>query len=169
VVLAVGAVAVGAVAEPFTHWFSHFLERTPSLGLARAAGAKPMEHHFDWTTAGISTALALAGIALAFLWYRRGTEGEPSGLRPAFALSRNKLYVDEVYEAAVVRPAGVLAFLSKALDGFLDALARLVSAVPAFVGQLARPVQNGLVQFYALSMALGLAVFLTFVVFRVAR
>ena len=31
------------------------------------------------------------------------------------------------------------------------------------------PVQNGLVQFYALSMALGLAVFLTFVVFRITR
>ncbi len=168
VVLAVGALFAGAVAEPFTHWFSHFLEHTPALRQA-ARGAPPTEHHFDWTTAGVGSALALGGIALAFAWYRKGTEGEPAGLKPAFALSRNKLYVDEVYEAAVVRPAGVLAFLSKAFDGFLDALARLVAAVPRFVGDLARPVQNGLVQFYALSMALGLAVFLTFVVFRVSR
>ena len=42
-----------------------------------------------------------------------------------FALSRNKLYVEDAYEAAVVKPAGVLAFLAKAFDGFLDALARL--------------------------------------------
>ncbi len=94
--------------------------------------------------------------------------GEPS-LEPMMALSRNKLYVEDAYEAAVVKPAEGLAFLAKAFDGFLDGLARLVSAVPRFVGQWARPVQNGLVQFYALSMALGLAVFLTFVVFRVTR
>jgi NADH-quinone oxidoreductase subunit L len=32
--------------------------------------------------------------------------------------------------------------------------------MPAFIGQLFRPIQNGLVQFYALAMALGLTVFL---------
>ncbi len=86
-----------------------------------------------------------------------------------FALSRDKLYVEEVYEAAIVKPAAGLAFLAKAFDGFLDGLARLVSAIPRFVGQWARPIQNGLVQFYALSMALGLVVLISFVVFRVTR
>ena len=38
-----------------------------------------------------------------------------------------------------------------------------------FLGAAVRPIQNGLVQFYALSMALGVAVFLTFVVFRITR
>ena len=77
-----------------------------------------------------------------------------------YALSRNKLYVDEVYYALLVRPAEGLAFLAKVFDQFLDALARLVAALPRFVGAWVRPIQNGLVQFYALSMALGLAVFL---------
>ncbi len=170
-VLAAGALLVGGVAEPFTHWFSHFLEKTPSLVAAAAAsGAKPIEHGINWTIAGISTVLALGGIGLAWAVYRNGEPSTlPAPVEKVFALSRNKLYVEDAYEAAIVKPAGVLAFLAKAFDGFLDSLARLVSAVPRFVGQWARPVQNGLVQFYALSMALGLAVLLTFVVFRVTR
>ena len=42
----------------------------------------------------------------------------------------------------------------------VDALVDLVGAVPKLLGGLFRPVQNGLVQFYALAMVLGLLVFL---------
>jgi len=35
----------------------------------------------------------------------------------------------------------------------------LIAQVPAFAGWLARPFQNGLVQFYALLMALGVGGF----------
>ncbi len=169
-VLAVGALFVGIVAEPFTHWFSHFLGHTPSLEQATlASGAKAIEHHFNWTIAGLSTGFALGGVLVAFLMYRKGTETLPAAIEPVFALSRNKLYVDEIYNAAIVKPAGVLAMLAKAFDGFLDALARLTSSIPRFIGEWVRPLQNGLVQFYALSMALGLTVFVAFVVLRVTR
>ncbi len=170
-VLAVGALFVGIVAEPFTHWFSHFLGQTPSLELAAAkSGAKEIAHGFNWTIAGLSTLFALGGVGLAYVMYGKGgPEKVPASLETMYTLSRNKLYVEDAYEAAVVKPAEALAFLAKAFDGFLDALARLISAIPKFIGQWARPIQNGLVQFYALSMALGLAVFLTFVVFRVTR
>jgi NADH-quinone oxidoreductase subunit L len=187
-VLAVGALFVGIVAEPFTHWFSHFLGQTPTLapqvladGLAPRATAHGTtaadpglnagpNHGFNWTTAGLSTACALAGIGLAYAVYRRGEpQRYPAPVETLFSLSRNKLYVEDIYEAVVVKPAGILAFLAAAFDGFLDGLTRLIAAVPRFIGQWARPVQNGLVQFYALSMALGLVVFLTFVMFRVAR
>jgi NADH-quinone oxidoreductase subunit L len=169
-VLAVGALFVGIVAEPFTHWFSHFLDKTPSLAqAAQASGAAPVAHEFNWTIALLSSGFALAGVALAAVLYRRGYEAVPPALEPLMALSRNKLYVEDAYEAAVVRPAGVLAFLAKAFDGFLDGFARLIAAVPRFLGQWVRTMQNGLVQFYALSMALGFAVLLAFVVFRVTR
>ena len=52
--------------------------------------------------------------------------------------------------------------MSRFLDwGLIDGL--LVSGVgrlPALAGRLPRPIQNGLVQFYALAMTLGLAVLL---------
>jgi proton-translocating NADH-quinone oxidoreductase chain L len=170
-VLAVGALFVGIVAEPFTHWFSHFLEETPGLQLAATqSGAKPIAHEFNWTIALLSSVFAFAGLGLAALMYRKGMPATlPGPMEKMFALSRNKLYVEDAYESAVVKPAVGLAFLAKAFDGFLDGLARLLSAIPKFIGQWARPIQNGLVQFYALSMILGLAVFLTFVVFRVTR
>ena len=171
-VLAVGAVGVGIVFEPFTHWFSDFLADTPSLlAASRAAiSAKVVELHFNWTMALISTVCALGGAGLAFAVYRHGQPATtPKAIETVFSLSRHKLYVEDVYEAAIVKPATVLAFLANAFDGFLDALTRLISAIPRFLGQWVKPIQNGLVQFYALSMALGLAVFLTFVIFRFTR
>jgi NADH-quinone oxidoreductase subunit L len=171
VVLAVGALVVGIVLEPFNHAFSHFLGRTPSLNLAEAmTGAHAAGHAFNWGLAGVSTLVAVGGITLAFMWYGSGGPGRvPPILEPVYALSRDKLYVDEVYYAAVVKPAETLAFLARVFDLFLDSVARLVSAVPRFFGALVRPVQNGLVQFYALSMALGLVVFVAFVAYRITR
>ena len=114
--------------------------------------------------------MAVGGLAVAYLWYGKGgPETVPSAVEPVYRLSRDKLYVDEVYYALLVRPAEWLAFMARVFDLLLDSLARLLSALPRFVGALVRPVQNGLVQFYALSMALGLAVFLSFVVFRITR
>jgi proton-translocating NADH-quinone oxidoreductase chain L len=172
-VLAVGALFVGIVAEPFTHWFSHYLEGTPSLktALTVAAGAKDPGHHFNWTIGLLSTTFAVGGVALAWSMYRKGgPEKVPAALTGVYALSENKLYVDEAYNAAFVKPAETLSFLARAFDGFLDSLARLISAVPRLAGGWVRPVQNGLVQFYALmSVALGLVVFLAFAVFRVTR
>ena len=170
-VLALGAVFVGAALQPFTHGFTDFLGTAPSLNQARLATlAKDVPHHLNWTLMVVSAVLALSGIGAAFALYRNGgAETVPPGLGRAFALSRNKLYVDEIYTAALVKPAEVLAFLARVFDGFLDALSRLIAAVPRFVGHWVRPIQNGLVQFYALSMALGVAVFLSFVVFRITR
>jgi proton-translocating NADH-quinone oxidoreductase chain L len=171
IVLAAGALLVGGVLQPFTHWFSDFLEMTPSLAQAKGrTPAREVGHHLNWTLIAVSTALALGGIGLAYALYRNGgAEKAPGGLDRAFALSRNKLFVDELYHAAFVKPAEVLAFLARVFDGFLDGLARLVASVPRFVGAWVRPIQNGLVQFYALSMALGLAAFVSFVVFRITR
>jgi NADH-quinone oxidoreductase subunit L len=171
IVLALGAVFVGGLVEPFTHWFTDFLSTTPPLAQAETASlAKRIDHHFNWTLMGTSAGLALAGIGIAFALYRNGgAEKAPIGLDKVFALSRNKLYVDEIYNAVIVKPAEVLAFLLRVFDSFLDGLSRLIAAIPRFIGDWLRPIQNGLVQFYALSMVLGLAVFLTFVVFRITR
>lgn len=170
-ILAIGAVFVGIVAEPFTHWFSNFLGETPSLQQAAVMAHSPVpEHHFNWSIALLSSLLALGGVGIAYALYRKGGPEElPGGVAPIFALSRNKLYIEDAYEAAIVEPVTGLAGLARVCDGLLDAITRLVSSLPRFVGQWLRPMQNGLVQFYALSMTLGLVVFVAFVMFRVAR
>jgi NADH-quinone oxidoreductase subunit L len=175
IVLALGAALVGAILDPLTHGFSHFLDRTPGLVLAEKLHHEqtrlmPSSHEFSWTIASISTALALGGIGLAAAFYRKGgPEVVAPWLKSAYALSQNKVHVDEAYESLLVRPVEGTATASRQFDSFLDAFARLISFVPRFLASLLRPLQNGLVQFYALGMVLGLAVFLTVIVFRSVR
>ena len=66
IVLAIGAVAVGIVAEPFTHWFSSFLEQSPSVSLANAGPV--VEEHLNWGMMLASTAVALLGVGIAYLF-----------------------------------------------------------------------------------------------------
>ncbi len=177
IVLAVGAVIVGAVVEPLNdHGLSKFLAKAPAVQLANRVYQK--EHivrpqsspHFNWQVAGLGTVAALGGLAVAFAMFRRGElAAVPGMMKPLHAMSLNKGYVDEIYYGAVVKPAEVAAAGSRQFDGLLDSIARLVSFVPRLLAALLRPLQNGLVQFYALGMVLGLTVFVVFVVFKVSR
>ncbi len=175
VVLAVGALFAGALVDPLTHWLEHFLERSPSIAEAHAgylAHSNMIEkpHEFSWLVAGLSTLAVIVGIGGAAALYRRGgPEKVPPALKGLYSLSLNKLYVDETYGIALVKPAEMLATTGRQFDGFLDAITRLITYLPRLISALLRPLHNGLVQFYALGMVLGLAVFLTVVVFRSAR
>jgi proton-translocating NADH-quinone oxidoreductase chain L len=177
VVLAIGAVFAGLAVEALTkHGFSKFLAKTPAIQLANKAYEKDhnvrsqSSPHFNWSVAGMGTAAALAGLAGAYVLFRKGELGTlPPGMKPVHALSLNKVYVDEIYHGLVVKPAEVAATGSRQFDGLLDSLARLVSYAPRLLAALLRPLQNGLVQFYALGMVLGLTVFALFVVFKVSR
>jgi NADH-quinone oxidoreductase subunit L len=84
-----------------------------------------------------------------------------------FEISRSKLYFDEIYELFLVKPLVLFSHVCRILDAYLlDGLVDLLARIPLLFGYLARPVQNGLVQFYALLMALGLAGFLLSVLLR---
>ena len=67
IVLAIGALFVGIVAEPFTHWFSHFLGH--SAILKTADGTRTAAHEFNWTLTIGSGAIGIAGVALAYFMY----------------------------------------------------------------------------------------------------
>ena len=179
IILAVGALIVGLLLDPATHGFARFVARTPSLMLAdELAGAAHAgvggghdshggEMHFNVALAAISSAVALLGVLLAWQLYGAGgPERVPAGLRTVQRLARDRLYVDEVYKVLFVRPAEGFAAGSRQFDVFLDGLARLASFTPRFGAAILRPLQNGLVQFYALGMVLGLAVFVAVVVYR---
>jgi proton-translocating NADH-quinone oxidoreductase chain L len=178
IVLAIGAVIAGAAIEGFTHKFSDFIARTPGLhqannlyGYVPTASSPELmpKPHLNLMVAGISTILALGGIGLAWRLYGAGTEEVPANLRAVQNLSANKLYVDEVYAGLFVTPSELLANAARQLDLFLDSLARLISFLPRLLAAVLRPLQNGLVQFYALGMLLGLTVFLAVILMRTTR
>ncbi len=113
---------------------------------------------------GLSSVLALGGIGLAWLFYVKKPElpGEVAkSMQTFFQMSLHKFYLDELYLLLVVRPAEAVARLLGRFDNSgVDGVVDLVGTAPRHVGGLFRPVQNGLVQFYALAMVLGLTVFL---------
>ena len=161
--LAVGAILVGFInAEPFTSALSDFLERgTPQLALA-------VFPEITWAARGPlwlgSLAFAAAGIGGAWWVYVRqpGLAARISHDVPAaYQFSLNKFYVDELYDLFIVRPLSGLARLCRGFDfQVIDQLVDLVAQVPRWLGVLFGFAQNGLVQFYALAMLLGLTVFL---------
>jgi NADH-quinone oxidoreductase subunit L len=60
-----------------------------------------------------------------------------------------------------VKPLNGFAEVCRVFDLYgVDSLVDVLGQVPRFVGLFFRPIQNGLAQFYALAMALGLAAFL---------
>ncbi len=178
IVLAVGALFVGlAVESPLTHHgLSEFLESADSLHMANKIYAKQTnvapetEPHFNFEIALMGTGAAVVGLGLAFALFRNGTiETVPAPLKPLYALSMNKGYVDEIYYATIVKPAELCATAGRQIDGLLDGVARVVSYLPRILAAMLRPLQNGLVQFYALGMILGVGVFVSFIVFKISR
>ena len=83
-------------------------------------------------------------------------------LGPLYQLSYNKFWVDEIYDRAVIRPLWMLAAVFAFLDeNLVHGLVRATAWVPRIFGrEVLAPFQNGLIQFYALVTAAGVAVLL---------
>ncbi|HEY3969719.1 MAG TPA: NADH-quinone oxidoreductase subunit L [Planctomycetaceae bacterium] len=164
-ILSVGAAAIGLVLGHLTGIFDGFLGLT--ITEIAHAGHEPANKF----VMVVSSVLALAGIGAAYVMY-----AVPSTLPDRIAalagpltnLSRNKFYIDEIYWALFVWPLLALASLSRFLDwGLIDGfLVGGIGKLPGLAGRLPRPIQNGLVQFYALAMMLGLGVLLWVLVIK---
>lgn len=183
-VLAVASLVVGAYFE-WTHGLAKFLAQTPSLAVAAAAEGAHAD--FSPTVGIIGTLFAMTGIGVAaFLFLGKPTEvdflarvGEGrvsprqdgpvfrsllGGVfyRPvewAYQLSSRKLYFDEIYQALIVYPITRIAALSSWFDrGVIDRTVDAVGGLPWRLGTMLRSLQTGMIQFYAVAMALGLVV-----------
>ena len=137
----------------------------PAHGAATHAAAST-----EWLLAAASLSLALLGLYAGYRAY--AGRAALAGKLHAFAGGRphrvllNKYYVDEGYEASLVRPGYALSdrVLFRAVDtGLIDGLlvngsALLVSITSA----LLRLFQNGKLRFYAYVFALGAAAFVLY-------
>lgn len=124
-------------------------------------GGHGEEHHINYMVMGVSIAVALIGIAAA--WLKYGTNMLPSGVitkdNPVYKLLANKYYMDELYYYTLIVPThavarAVLAFDQKVVDGAVNGTAWVTKKF----GEGMKQVQTGYVQNYALYMLVGLVV-----------
>jgi NADH-quinone oxidoreductase subunit L len=165
-ILAFGATVVGAYFQ-VTRGFAQFLAATPSLAYlpaeAQPAAAEATEHIRMAVTSTVITAVGIGAAAVIYLGTRNGA-ARLAGLMNIFglySLSYGKFFFDPLYTLLVVWPLLGIARLAAAFDQYvIDALVDFCGGLPKLVGESLRPAQNGLVQFYALMMMIGLFVLL---------
>jgi NADH-quinone oxidoreductase subunit L len=156
-VLAVFAVAIGLIVGP-THVFAHWVDQMPS-------SLRIEEVAFQWGLAGASALAAIGGIVLAYVMYAQPSDRPAkvaAAAGPFYYLSLNKFYLDDLASLLVSFPVNAVAFLCFLFDqGLIDRLVDAAGLIPFAIGRFLRPLQNGLLQSYALVMIFGLAIFLT--------
>jgi proton-translocating NADH-quinone oxidoreductase chain L len=165
VILAIGALGVGiAFGNPVTHTFQDYLQ-TNWIKFS-LTGLVPVADHGHSVNLGlmvVSSVVALAGFGAAWWVYIKKPAAEDAFARAypgIYQLSRNRFYIDEFYDIFVVKPMAGLATFCRLFDlYFVDGLVDFLGEVPRYAGNMFRPLQNGLVQFYALLMVLGVAGF----------
>jgi len=107
----------------------------------------------------ISGAIGIAGIAMAayFHWLERPAAARWASHYPWLIRAlENKWYIDEVYDAVIVRPLRILGELCFIFDRLvIDGLVAGFGWVPKAIGISAQPAQRGSLQGYGLGMAVG--------------
>jgi NADH-quinone oxidoreductase subunit L len=162
-----GFVGVPAWMHLGPNQFERFLE--PSLEFARTVQHAEPAPGGELTFALISVAVALAGIYLAYRLYvvnPRASGDLARRMRAPYSLLLHKYYVDEVYDAAIVKPvvAGSREFLWRGIDvdvidGSVNGAARMVQNA----GSLLKNIQNGLVRSYATWILAGAVLILLYI------
>jgi NADH-quinone oxidoreductase subunit L len=165
-ILAAGSIVAGYIGFPHAlgghNWIHGFLDPVFSGG-AHAAVEGHDDTAMELTLMGLSSAVALAGIAIAFVLFvkrPRKANLHPAGLQKLLV---NKYYVDEIYDAIVVRPIHALSsvvlwkgFDVRVIDGAVNGTGAVIRAGSGAL----RRVQTGSVRVYAMALFAGVVAML---------
>jgi NADH-quinone oxidoreductase subunit L len=171
VVLAVGSTLAGLLGVPeflgrgaIPNSFAEYL--SPVL-LLHHVDAAVLAVPSEWTALAVTLLVSVAGIATAWTIYGRRplpaapTAEEPTGLA---RVVRDKFYVDEAYEAIVLRPYYGLCRAAAAIDEKLvDGLVNAAGAATDLASQMLRLTQTGYVRNYAFMFFLATILILIYV------
>ncbi len=172
ILLAIGSIVAGYIGVPHAlgghNWIHGFLDPVFTSGVHAAA-----EAHEDTTMElilmGVSTAVAFLGIGIAavlFLKRPRKANLHPAGVHKILV---NKYYVDELYDAVVVRPIHALStavlwkgFDVRVIDGAVNGAGTVIRAGSGVL----RRVQTGSVRAYAMALFAGVVTMLGYYLWR---
>jgi NADH-quinone oxidoreductase subunit L len=189
VILAVGSALAGYVGIPhalgghnqLAAWLAPSFQLPASeagavvgggLELSEEGAADPAAAALELTLMGVSSAIAIGGIVVASLiWLRRRELAASLARRYAsiYTLLLDKYYVDELYDAAIVRPIqrGSEQGLWRGVDiAVVDGAVNGAGAVVAEGATMLRRLQTGSVRAYAGSMFIGVIVILGYYLWR---
>lgn len=146
--------------------FAHWLE--PVIAHLSEGESSNSSAVVEWGLMGVSVSLAGLGAWFAidsYLIHPAIPKSLAATLGPIYNLVSNKYYVDEFYFARLIDP---LVDASKALwlyidVNFIDKATYLAGDLVAGLASFVKSVQNGKTQSYALYMALGAVLIITFV------
>ncbi|RZM79887.1 NAD(P)H-quinone oxidoreductase subunit 5 [Leptolyngbya iicbica] len=157
VALAVPSVLVGLVGTPFVNYFEAFIH-PPSEEVEALLPWSEALAEFEWSEfilmAGSSVGIGLLGISLAILMYAQ-KKIDPAAIakqiQPLYKLSKNKWYIDEIYDAVFVKGCRGLAKQALTMDiRIVDGIVNLAGFVTLVTGEGLKYLENGRAQFYAL-------------------
>jgi NADH-quinone oxidoreductase subunit L len=120
---------------------------------------------------GISVSLIALSAGLAFVFYGKSST-VPARAAKSFGgfyrLLVDKYRIDELYDAVIIQP---LVWMSENLwlhidVSFIDRVTHWCGDLVKGAGNMVRTIQTGSLQQYAMYMAIGLVVFLSFILMR---
>lgn len=153
-----GFIGIPEVLKPESHWLEHFL--APVFAATNEIKeAHHLDHNTEYLLMGVSVGLAALAIFIAIARFSRKPDlNEATGFGKVLA---DKWYIDELYNAIIVKPLLWLAkilntlFERKLIDGIVNGFGRLVN----YSSRQVRLLQSGLVGNYVLLMVLSMLVF----------
>jgi NADH-quinone oxidoreductase subunit L len=148
-------------------WLEHWLEPVTGPGAAVSAALPALSSSAEWTLIAIAVAIGLAGIigAVRLLDLQRLVPARSAAVESGLGrLLWKKWYVDELYDAAIVKPLLWLSrvVLWRVVDvGVVDgAGVNGAAGMSRILGWLASRLQTGELGFYAIVFVVGVVVVL---------
>jgi NADH-quinone oxidoreductase subunit L len=154
----VGIPAVLGGANHFEHWLAPVFHAGAAEGAAEAVVHHPAA--LEYGLMGLSVAIALCGIGLAYYFYMVRTE-KPREIAESvpglYDVVYNKYYVDEIYDIFFVRKiVNGSVWLWNAFDAaFIDGIVNGIGSLVQGGSEKVRRVQTGVVGNYAFTFLVG--------------
>lgn len=153
------------------HWLAGFLAPVFEASAAKT-GQLTLDHNTEYILMAVSVGGALAAMFFAYNRYVKQAHIPAAELSVRSTLSRlsyNKFYVDEIYDALIVRPLDTLSgFFYRTvdklgIDGLVNGFGK--GAVEASKGF--RLLQSGMVGFYIFMMVAGILALLVYSMYKI--
>lgn len=153
-VLAIPSMLIGLVGTPFANYFEEFIHPSTETVAEVAEAAEAFDLNEFLIMGGNSVGIALIGITIASLMYRTH-KIDPAAIadrfQPLYLLSKNKWYIDDIYNRVFVQGSRRLARQVLEVDiRIVDGLVNLTGLVTLVTGEGLKYLENGRAQFYAL-------------------